>query len=73
MKSDYEILKKHYGENFARLCRTLFPTILETPGLLSETIMSKFAPSRSLYDDIIENDIKGDFFAYIYSIASQNA
>lgn len=31
---DLKQIKKEYGENMAHLCRELFPTILETPGLL---------------------------------------
>ena len=49
---DYKLLKKHYSEKFAQLCRDLFPTILETPGKLYEIISSLFAPNKFLYDDI---------------------
>ena len=31
---DLKLIKKYYGENMMHLCRTLFPTILETKGLL---------------------------------------
>ena len=64
---DLKFIKKHYGENFAKLCRELFPTLLEQEGLLSEIILKKFAPSRCLYDSIIlQNDVD-EFKAYIYS------
>ena len=33
MKNDYDIIKKAYGEKFAKLCRTLFPQILEKEGV----------------------------------------
>ena len=67
---DYEILKKYYGERFARLCRTLFPTLLETEGLVSKTILSKFEPSKFLYEDIVENGFQDKFRNYIYGVAN---
>ena len=64
--SDLKFLKKHYGEKFARFCRTNFPTALETEGLLSNLISKKFAPSRALYEDIICNpDAVSRFKGYI--------
>ena len=53
MNSDLNRIKKKYGENFAHLCRELFPTILETEGLLPDIIENKFYPNKFLYDDII--------------------
>ncbi len=64
---DLKYLKKHYGEKFAHLCRSLFPTILEEKGLLSSIITKKFAPTHSLYDDIINENLEGDFKNFIYS------
>ncbi len=64
---DLKYLKKHYGEKFAHLCRSLFPTILEEKGLLSSIIIEKFAPTHSLYDDIINENLEGDFKNFIYS------
>ena len=49
---DLKFIKKQYGEDFMHLCRTLFPTILEKEGMLSDIISSKFAPSNSLYEDL---------------------
>ncbi|MBR3161128.1 MAG: hypothetical protein IKF19_00150 [Bacilli bacterium] len=75
MNKDYSILKKYYGEDFAKLCRELFPTLLEKEGLLSSIILSKFAPNKFLYNDItkytasektITNLIKNNFKNYIY-------
>ena len=68
MKGDLKKIKKHYGEDFAHLCRTLFPTILETEGLLYELIKSRFAFNKSLYQDLIENNYVADFRNYIYSL-----
>jgi len=64
---DFKILKKHYGERFAKLCRSLFPTILEEKGVLSNLILSKFAPSRFLYEDLISNYATDRFKNFIYS------
>ncbi|MEE3343023.1 MAG: hypothetical protein VZS44_02920 [Bacilli bacterium] len=67
MNKDYKILKKNYGEKFAQMCRKLFPTILETEGLLSNIILSLFAPSCYLYNDIINQNLIEDFKEYIYN------
>ena len=69
--NDLKYLKKHYGEKFAHLCRELFPTILEQEGLLSKIISDHFAPTRSLYEDILP--IKNDFVEYIYDQAKLEA
>lgn len=63
---DLKLIKKHYGENMMHLCRELFPTLLETPGLLFETISKHFAYSRLLYDDIVNMDYVDDFKNFIY-------
>ena len=68
MNNDLKIIKKNYGEKFAHLCRELFPSLLETEGLLSKIITSSFAPSHSLYDDIINNRYEEEFKNYIYSL-----
>ena len=68
MIDDLKIIKKEYGEKMAHLCRELFPIILETKGLLSKIIMSKFARNYFLYDDLIENDMIEQFKNYIYSL-----
>ena len=40
---DLEYIKKHYSESLAHLCRSLFPTILEKPGLLPQILEKHFA------------------------------
>ncbi|MGI5842262.1 MAG: hypothetical protein ACOX6H_03105 [Christensenellales bacterium] len=65
---DLKIIKKKYSENFAKLCRTLFPTILEEEGVLYEIILSNFAPTRFLYDDLIETAKTSEFKNLIYHI-----
>ncbi len=64
---DLKYLKRHYGENFAHLCRTLFPTLLEHEGLLSKIISDHFGASRSLYNDILP--IKNEFQEFVYGCA----
>ena len=61
-------IKKLYGERFMHLCRSLFPTLLEQEGLLTEVLKYSFATnSRTLYDDIVNNDLEEEFKNYIYS------
>ena len=67
MNKDYNILKKYYGEKFAKLCRELFPTLLEKEGVLSNIIISKFSTNHFLYDDIIKKMDPETFKNYIYS------
>ena len=68
MNEDLKVIKKKYGENMMRLCRELFPTILEQEGLLSQTMLEHFEPSHELYNDIIANDLSVKFKNYIYNI-----
>lgn len=56
MDYDLKIIKEKYGERMMHLCRQLFPTILETEGLLSSLLLKTFEPSRLLYDDIMEEN-----------------
>lgn len=71
MNTDLEIIKKKYGEKMMHLCRSLFPTILENPGVLSKLMLDNFDPSRFLYDDIIENNMEDEFKNYIYSLENE--
>ena len=63
---DLKLIKKHYGENMMHLCRMLFPTLLEKEGLLWEIISKKFAYSKFLYDDIVNNYMEEEFKGLIY-------
>ena len=47
MKSEYDRIKKLYGENIAKLCRTLFPTLLNKEGLLFKLLLEHFDVSRT--------------------------
>jgi hypothetical protein len=62
---DLAQIKRHYGEKMMHLCRELFPTLLETPGLLYATLSKKFNPSRLLYEDIVERDLYDTFKSII--------
>ena len=61
-------IKRHYGEKMMHLCRELFPTALETPGLLYSTLLKAFHPSRFLYDDLVRCNKIDDFKTYVYSL-----
>ena len=68
---DLKYIKKHYGEKMSHLCRRLFPSILEHPGLLYHLLTSHFYKSKSLYYDIV-NEQKEDLFKeYIYSFLNE--
>jgi len=64
---DLKNIKKLYGEKFMHLCRSFFPTILETEGLLTKILSEHFAYTHSLYDDITINGLEYEFKNYIYS------
>ena len=40
-------IKKLYGEKFMHFCRSIFPSLLEQEGLLTEVLKSTFANSCS--------------------------
>lgn len=68
MNQDLKIIKKKYGERMMKLCRELFPTMLEKEGLLSQLMLDHFEPSHTLYDDIVLNELEDEFKNYIYSL-----
>lgn len=60
-------IKKVYGEKFMKLCRELFPDILEEEGKLFDILESSFANnSRTLYEDIQKWKRKYEFQAFVY-------
>ena len=67
MIDDLKEIKRRYGENFSHLCRDNFSKILSEPGVLFNIINNTFAPTRSLYQDIIDNDLIIEFKNFIYS------
>ncbi len=66
MQYDLLKIKNQYGEKMAHLCRDLFPTLLETEGLLYHLIESNFGPSKFLYDDIVNYQLEIEFQDFIY-------
>ena len=64
---DLKYIKKHYSEKLSHVCRDLFPTLLETPGLLPRVLDSKFDKSAMLGDDLSSQSAKDDFKDFIYS------
>ena len=71
-KKQLNYIKKHYGENFAKLCRVLFPCLLdvpaENPNSLQNVLIRHFSYSPTLYDDI--KDISSTFRDVVYSLAN---
>ena len=63
---DLKLIKKHYGENMMHLCRELFPTLLETEGLLWFALTKKFPYSKNIADDIIEMNVQNEYKNIIY-------
>ena len=68
MSEELKKIKKKYGEKMAHLCRDLFPTILETDGILIKILLRHFNPTHSLYDDLKENNLINEFKNYIYNL-----
>ena len=67
MNKDLRKIKSKYGEKMMHLCRMLFPTFLENEGLLFQLLSDNFAYSKSLYYDIVANDMVEEFKNFIYS------
>ena len=66
MEGELKKIKKLYGEEFVKLCRRLFPDILEEEGKLLSVLTECYAPTRLLYSEIVENDDIQNFKYYIY-------
>ena len=60
-------IKKIYGEEMMRLCRELFPRILEKEGLLLSILERNLAPTHSFASDIREKELEEEFKNWIYS------
>ena len=56
----------------SKLCRKLFPTILEIPGKLSSILLARFYPDRNLYRNIIDSHRERYFKDYVYSLFDTN-
>jgi len=65
MNNDLLKIKKYYGEDMMHLCRRLFPTIIEKEELFN-ILISNIAPSRSVYEDIVNNNLEENFKNFIF-------
>ena len=63
---DLKEIKKLYGEEFMRLCRKLFPTILEQKGKLIKILTESFEPNKTLAKDIKEQERIEDFANFVF-------
>ena len=69
MNNDLKIIRKKYGEKMMHLCRDLFSTIIDnSPGTLSQILLTNFHPSHYLYDDLTRMTYNLAFKKYIYNI-----
>lgn len=60
-------IKHIYGEKFARMCRDMFPIILNKDGALLDILEKRFSHNcNSLYEVITENGLEFDFEDLIY-------
>lgn len=61
-------IKQIYGEKFARMCRDMFPVIIEQEGTLLNILEKRFSHNcNSLYEAITENGLEADFKELIFS------
>ena len=70
MQGELKKIKRKYGEEMAKFCRTSLAPILEHNGLLYEILINNFYPSRELYKDIKDNNLCGEFISYIHGLAN---
>ena len=68
---DLKVIKKKFGEDMMRLCRKLFPSLLEEKGLLSHIMLSSFYPNHDLYADLVNNHLLKDFASFINNKAQR--
>ena len=68
LSNELKKIKKTYGENFMKLCRSLFPTLLEQEGRLYRILATSFSTNcKTLYEDITQAELEDEFKSYIYS------
>lgn len=66
--NEYKNLKRKWGEDFAKFCRSNLSTVLEENGLLSEILESKFTPSHYLFEDLQSQCQEIEFKNYIMGL-----
>ena len=69
MENELRRIKKLYGEDMMHFCRSKFPMILEHEGELLRILTENLAPTKSIYEDITNNNFEGDFIRWINSLA----
>lgn len=72
MNTDLKLIKKNYGEDMMHFARENFPIILENQGELSKLFLDHFAESKTLFEDLKENDELIKFKNYIFSLFCDN-
>ena len=65
-------IKKHYGEKMMHLCRDLFPSLLDTDGLVPQLLEDHFPTNHDLALDIISQNAIDEFKGYMYSFVVPN-
>ena len=65
VKNDERFIKKKYGEEMWKLCRELFPTVLEHESLLASVLDYYFDHTRSLYSYIMDNGLELEFQDFV--------
>lgn len=66
MNNELKKIKKLYGEDMMHFVRERCSTLLETDGLLLETLTKFFYPNKFLYKDLKSNYLLNKFVDYIY-------
>ena len=68
MSKDLKYIKKHYSEKLSHICRELFPTFLDTPGLLPQVLDKKFDKTASLGEALRTEEDRQNFKDFVYSL-----
>ena len=68
---DLKLIKKHYGENLAKFCRSNLSTILEHSGVLWKVINENFAQTHAIYDDLEQNSEFSNFINIVLKSAKK--
>ena len=56
MNTDLKQIKKYYGEDMMHYARDNFSSILEDEGKLSKLFLDNFAESKTLFENLKENN-----------------
>lgn len=68
MNTDLKQIKKYYGEDMMHYARDNFSSILEDEGKLSKLFLDNFAESKTLFENLKENNELVKFKNYIYEL-----